>query len=175
MDKYKFVKITVDDFKSLYKVIENSFPSIERRNYEEQKKLFDDELYNVIGYKDADDRVGAFLAFWKFEDFNFIEHFAVDYKLRGNGMGTELFNRYLSSDDKMTILEVELPKDEISEKRIKYYEKMGMILNDYEYMQPPLQKGKPLLPLMVMSYKNELKSHEFKKIKEQIYKTVYKY
>lgn len=175
MDKYKFVNISADDFESLYKIMESSFPSIERRNYEEQKKLFNNHLYDVIGYKDKSDKVCAFLALWKFKDFNFIEHFAVDYKLRGNGIGTALFNKYLSSNDKMTILEVELPEDKISSKRIKYYEKMGMVLNDYEYLQPPLQKGKPLLPLKVMSYKNGLDKHEFNNIKEQIYKTVYKY
>ncbi|GEQ19768.1 hypothetical protein AB2T63_08875 [Clostridium butyricum] len=40
MNNYKFEKITVNDFDSLYEVMENSFPSIERRKYEEQKDLF---------------------------------------------------------------------------------------------------------------------------------------
>lgn len=173
MSEYKFGKITVDDFESLYEVMEDSFPSIERRNYNGQKKLFNKDLYNVIGYKDDDNKVCAFLAFWEFKDFNFIEHFAVKNSLRGNGIGTKLFTNYLDNSSKMTILEVELPEDEISIKRIKYYEKMGMKLNHYDYLQPPLQPGKPLLPLKIMSYEKMITQDEFNDLKEGIYKTVY--
>lgn len=175
MSKYKFNNITIEDFESLYKVMENSFPSIERRDFKGQKKLFNKDFYNVIGYKDSNDKVCAFLAFWKFDEFNFVEHFAVDESLRGEGIGTKLFNHYLESTDKLTVLEVEPPEDEISTRRIKYYERMGMKMNDYNYMQPPLQKGKPLIPLKIMSYENELMDHEFNNIKRCIYKTVYQY
>ena len=175
MSKHKINKITIEDFESLYKVMENSFPSIERRDFEGQKKLFNEGFYNVIGCKDSNDKVSAFLAFWKFDEFNFVEHFAVDESLRGEGIGTKLFNHYLESTDKLTILEVEPPEDEISTRRIKYYERMGMKMNDYDYMQPPLQQGKPLIPLKIMSYENELMDHEFNNIKRCIYNNVYKY
>ena len=60
--------------------------------------------------------------------------------MRGNGIGTMLFKYYLTNTEKLTILEVELPEDEISSRRIKYYERMGMKLNEYDYLQPPLQE-----------------------------------
>lgn len=125
--------------------------------------------------KDDNDRVCAFLAYWKFEEFNFIEHFAVDSSLRGKGVGTKLFNHYFNDDSKMTILEVELPEDEISHRRIKYYERMDMKLNDYEYLQPPLQEGKPLLPLKVMSYGREITHGEFNRFRDTVYKNIYQY
>lgn len=175
MNNYKFEKITINDFDSLYEVMENSFPSIERRKYEEQKDLFYKDIYNVIGYKDNHDKVCAFLAFWKFKDFNFIEHFAVDDSLRGKGIGTKLLKKYLDNNNNLTVLEVELPEDEISTRRIKYYERMGMELNEYDYLQPPLQKGKPLLPLKIMSYGKKMKYHEFSGLRDGLYKNVYKY
>lgn len=175
MNTYNFNNIRVEDFESLYKVMEKSFPSIERRDFNGQKELFYNDFYNVIGYKDSNDKVCAFLAFWNFNEFNFIEHFAVDDNLRGKGIGTELFNYYLQNTDKPTVLEVELPEDEISKRRIKYYERMGMKMNHYDYRQPPLQKEKPLLPLKIMSYRSELMSDEFTNIRNHLYKHVYKY
>lgn len=160
MNNYKFEKITVNDFDSLY---------------EEQKDLFYKDIYNVIGYKDNHDKVCAFLVFWKFKDFNFIEHFAVDDSLRGKGIGTKLLKKYLDNNNNLTVLEVELPEDEISTRRIKYYERMGMELNEYDYLQPPLQKGKPLLPLKIMSYGKKMKYHEFSGLRDGLYKNVYKY
>lgn len=175
MIEYNFQKIAIDDFDSLYKVMESSFPIIERRDYEGQKKLFDKHNYSVIGYKNASNEVCAFLAYWKFENFNFIEHFAVSSNLRGNGIGTKLFKHYLDNNTSLTVLEVELPKEITAIRRIKYYEKLGMKLNDYDYMQPPLQKDKPLLPLKIMSYKKEITFEEFEELKRIIYSDVYRY
>lgn len=177
MREYIFDNITVDDFDSFYEVMKGSFPSIEIRDYQGQKNLFDNTMYNVIGYKDKEQKVCAFLAFWRFEDFNFIEHFAVDDNLRGNGIGTSLFRNYLNSNsnnEKLTLLEVELPEDDISLRRIKYYERMGMKLNDYDYLQPPLQDGKPFFPLKIMSYGKKIEQDEFKVIKDNIYREVYR-
>ena len=172
---YNLTEITVSDFDSFYNVMEKSFPSIERRNYEGQKELFDNQIYKVIGFKDNNNKVCAFLAYWNLDEFNFVEHFAVDYNLRGMGIGTELFEYYIKNSDKITMLEVELPEDEISKRRIEYYKRMNMKLNEHDYFQPPLQEGKPLLPLRVMSYKREIKSDEFEDFKEKVYKKVYKY
>lgn len=175
MNNYKFEKITINDFDSLYEIMKNSFPSIEIRNYEDQKNLFNKEFYNVIGYKNRQNKVCALLAFWKFNDFNFIEHFAVDESLRGKGIGTELFKNYLDNNKKLTILEVELPEDDISKRRIKYYERIGMKLNEYDYLLPPLQEGKPLFPLKIMSYGRKIEYCEFIELKDILYKKVYDY
>ena len=175
MIEYNFQKIAIDDFDSLYKVMEKSFPSIERRDYEGQKKLFYKDNYNVLGYKNDNNEVCAFLAYWKFENFNFIEHFAVNSNLRGNGIGTKLFKDYLRINIKLTVLEVEVPEEEMAVRRVKYYEKLGMKLNHYDYMQPPLQKNKELFPLKIMSYKKKINSDEFEEIKRIIYSNVYKY
>lgn len=175
MNNYKLKKITVDDFDSLYKIMEDSFPSIERRTYDEQKSLFNNDIYNVIGYIDECGSVLAFLAFWKFNNFNFIEHFAVNNSLRGKGVGTTLLKKYLDNNNNLTVLEVELPEDNISTRRIKYYERIGMKLNEYDYLQPPLQEGKPLLPLKIMSYEKYIEHREFIELRNVLYRSVYKY
>ena len=89
LNKEKLIEIYKDDFDSFFKVMEKSFPEIERRTYEGQKELFDESQYRVLGYKN-NNKVTAFIAFWEFDDFHFIEHFAVAEELRGNGMEVDL-------------------------------------------------------------------------------------
>lgn len=175
MNRDEIKQITIDDFESFFRVMEKSFPDIERRNCEGQKEIFDEDEYKVTGYKNKEDDVTAFIASWNFEDFNFIEHFAVDEELRGKGIGSSLISEFLKDSAKKIVLEVEYPEDDISKRRIEFYKKIGMKLNEYEYVQPPLQEGKDLLPLKIMSYPDELSEVEFKDIRRQIYKKVYKY
>lgn len=174
MKREKIIEIYKDDFNSFFKVMEKSFPEIERRTMEEQKKLFDESKYRVLGYKDNNE-VKAFIALWEFDDFNFIEHFAVDKELRGNGIGSRFIKEFLNKSTKKTILEVEYPEDEISARRIEFYKRMGMKVNDYEYVQPPLQKGKELLPLKIMSYPDKLHESQFNYIRKELYDNVYKF
>lgn len=171
----KIQRISVEDFPNFFKIMEKSFPSIERRTYEEQLSLLEDENYKIIGLKDNQNKVLAFIAMWQFEDFNFIEHFAVDDTLRGHGMGTYILNECLKiMGDKKVILEVELPEDDICKRRIGFYKRCGFSFNSYNYLQPSLQEGYPLLPLRIMSYPEILNETDFYKFRDVVYKKVYK-
>lgn len=175
MNSFSLVKINIDDFECFYKLLEDSFPNDERRKYENQKRLFSEEKYSVWGYKNEHGLVVAFIAFWKFENFNYIEHFAVSSELRCNGLGTQLIRQYLKFFNETTILEVELPNDQISIRRINFYKRMGFVLNDYDYVQPPMQEESSFLPLKIMSYNNYIDFEDFDEIKDYLYKYVYKY
>lgn len=171
----KLQMINLDEFSSFFEIMEKSFPSIERRTYEDQLALLEDQYYKIIGLKDSNNKVRAFIAIWNFEDFNFIEHFAVDDTLRSQGIGTYILNECIKSmGDKPVLLEVELPEDDISKRRINFYKRCGFSFNSYAYMQPSLQKGYPLLPLRIMSYPENLNETDFYKFKDVLYKKVYK-
>ena len=167
--------INKDDFESFFEVMKKSFPEIERRTYEGQKSLFDNEQYKVLGYKNIYNEVEAFIAYWNFEEFIFIEHFAVDEKLRGNKIGTDILRKFLNKYSKRIILEVELPDDHISVKRVGFYNRMGFNLNNHEYLQPHLQKVMYLLPLKIMSYPEDISNEDFIKMKNKVYKKVYNF
>lgn len=116
----------------------------------------------------------GFIANWQFNDFNFIEHFAVDSKIRGNGLGTAMLKEYLNKCNKPIFLEVELPEDNMSKRRIKFYKQFGFHLNDFDYLQPPMQKQHDFLPLKVMSYPQRVNETDFIKFKNIVYDRVYK-
>lgn len=161
-----------EDFNGFYDLLYKSFPSIERRTYEGQKKLLNNNLYNVLYFKE-NEKVVAFLAYWEFNNFIFIEHFAVDEDLRGKGTGTNILKSFLRSSNKKVVLEVELPLEDIAIRRIEFYKRLGLYLNDYKYMQPPLQKGNEYFELKIMSYPEKITKEEFIEFRDIIYDSVY--
>ncbi len=167
-------KIEVRDFKSFFNLLEKSFPNIERRSREGQKEIFDDDLYKVYGVKDNIGNVVGFIATWEFDKFNFIEHFAVDASLRGNGMGTRLLKEYIQNSNKPIYLEVEYPNDDICIRRIDFYKRLGFNLNEFEYLQLPLQIGNELLPLKIMTYPSKVSNDKFIYFRKNVYEKVYK-
>lgn len=167
-------KFEHSDFDSFFKLMSEAFPSVERRNYEDQKKVLCEDLYNIIVDKDNNDDITGFIANWQFDDFNFIEHFAVNSKMRGNGLGTIMLKDYLSKCNKPIFLEVELPQNDVAIRRIEFYKRLGFHLNNFEYFQPPMQKQHDVLPLKVMSYPNSVNYKQFIKFKNMVYDVVYK-
>lgn len=174
MDELSFNGFHYSDFDNFFKLMKEAFPSIERRSYEDQKKLLNEESYEIIVNKDKKQNINAFLANWKFNEFNFIEHFAVANDLRGHGLGSSMLKDYLNKSNRLIFLEVELPEDKTSMRRIKFYEKFGFCLNNFYYLQPPMQKEHDFFPLKVMSYPRAVNNSEFIKFKNIVYDKVYK-
>jgi len=163
------------DFDRFFKLMREGFPSVEMRSCEDAKNLLYEDLYNIIVDKDENENITAFIANWEFSDFNFIEHFAVDSKIRGSGIGTAMLKAYLNKCNKPIFLEVELPENHVSIRRIEFYKRLGFYLNNFEYLQPPMQKQYDFLPLKVMSYPRSVDEKEFINFKNTVYDRVYKF
>lgn len=164
--------LTDDYFEKLWKIYINSFPADERRSFSQQKEVMKNEKYNIIPFYNDDELIG-FLAYWDLWDFIFIEHFAFSSKVRGKGLGSKYLKQFLKQADKLVILEVEPESDEISLRRIGFYNRLGFELNEFDYCQPAFNKNKKPVILQLMSYKKRLKAYEFQLIKEKLYKDIY--
>lgn len=160
-------------FDKIFKLMEESFPEEEYREYKEQKKLLYKPEYSIITKKDKEDNLLGFISSWKIDKFNFIEHFAVNPSMRGKGIGSEMLKDFIKNSTHPIILEVELPNNEMSIRRIKFYEKLGFVLNHFKYHQMPLRKNCNPIEMYIMSYPKALTLEEFKSIKNSIYKIVY--
>ena len=156
------------DFSEIYRIMQASFSDNEYRPYDEQLALFEEPEYRIY-YMPA-----GFLAVWEFESFIYIEHFAVDPALRNSGTGSAMLQELVKQYQKPICLEVELPEDELTRRRIGFYERNGFVFNEYPYIQPPISKGKSPVPLRIMTYKSEITREEFQKMKEILYRRVYK-
>ncbi len=162
-----------NNFNQIFNIMKEAFPVSEIRDYKSQEAVFEKYNYNIITSKGTDGKIRGFLSFWKLESFNFIEHIAVKEEFRGNGIGANLINTYLLQNPLLTILEVEVPNDEIKRRRINFYKRAQFYLNLYFYSQPSFVKGIQDIPMYIMSYPSPINFNEFIFLREKIYKNIY--
>lgn len=168
-----FKNLEESDFSSFFSLMERSFPASERRDSEKAMTIFNTfPFYHVIGHKNENEVV-AFLAYWNFNDYYFIDHLAVSHEYRGKKLGSCLVEYFLKDISGTVVLEVEPPEDEITKKRILFYERLGFHLNHFPYTQPPMQMGQPSVELKIMSYPNPLDLEEFKNVCKVIIRNCY--
>lgn len=166
-------KFSINDFEKIYKIMENSFPLTEFRPKHEQLALFDNANYSVHGIRENGEII-TIAAVWNFESIMFIEHLATAIEKRNQGLGKELLNELINSTDKTVCLEVDPPENELTRRRIAFYERCGMHFNSYPYIQPSITKGKKPIPLFIMTSRSEIDEDKFQFIKQLLYKYVYK-
>ncbi len=167
-------KIMNKNFDKIFSLMQASFQEEEFRDYEGQKKLLDNPKYSITArFFGSEDLVG-FISFWLLDGFNFIEHFAVSPSQRGQGTGSKMLKEFIKNSNKPVVLEVELPENEMAERRIRFYERNGFLLNTFEYYQKPLRPECSEVKLYLMSYPKKLSNKEFEHVKNEIYNNVYK-
>lgn len=163
-----------NDFDKVYTLMDMSFPDDEHRSYVEQKKLLNNSKYIIYVMPDDENNdIKAFITVYRFEDFAFVEHFAVNPKYRNQGIGSLILKELKKILKCRICLEVELPKTENAKKRISFYERNGFYLNQYPYVQPPFSENKHEIPLWVMTTGHAVEIDEFEQIKKILFKDVY--
>ena len=167
-------KIMDKNFDQIFNLMQVSFPKEEFRDYEGQKKLLDNPKYSIVSRFAGNDKLIGFISFWSLNGFNFIEHFAVNPSQRGQGTGSKMLKEFIKESDKPVVLEVELPGNEMAERRIGFYERNGFLLNTFDYYQKPLRAESSEMKLYLMSYPKKLSNKEFEQVKNEIYDNVYK-
>jgi len=166
--------INLNEFDSVYSIMEASFPKDERRPYNEQLELMNNKHYRLYVNKKASGEINAFIAIWEFDSFIFAEHFAVSENARNLGLGSSILAEIRTLYDKLLCLEVELPETSLTKRRVAFYERNGFFLNLYPYSQPPISKGRNPVPLMIMISGRSITESEFAAIRDVLYKCVYK-
>lgn len=156
----------------LLSLMNSAFPDTERRTDKGQRMLFSHPLYRVHTLEE-DGKILAFMAAWALPGLTFFEHFAVDPSLRNQGVGGRFLDELLSRAEKPAVLEVELPEEELSRRRVGFYRRHGMHLNERDYAQLPLRPGDSSTPMFLMSWPDMLSDEEFVRIRKEIYRHVY--
>lgn len=165
-------RLTEQDFAQVWRLMEESFLTDERRSCAGQKELLANPHYRLYGVRREGD-VTAFAAVWKFDEFIFVEHLAVDQALRNSGTGAALLAWVCALRDLPVVLEVEPPAEEIAKRRIGFYERNGFFLNAYYYIQPALSEEGKELTLLLMTRPGKLTGAEFVRVRETLYRQVY--
>ena len=94
------------------------------------------------------------LTTWEFTDFTYIEHFAIDPEMRSKGYGSKTMKTFIRQQEKHILLEAESPTNELTRRRIRFYERQGLALYDFPYMQPAYTEESQPVELHLMGTVN---------------------
>lgn len=158
-----------DDLRQIYF---DSFPADERREWQEIQQLLAHPSYNFYQIC-VNEKLTGLISIWRWPEFIFIEHFALSSPTRGLGIGTQVMKQLMSENLQVIIIEVELPDTEPAIRRIAFYERLGFMLCQEDYYQPPYSPGKNYVKMLLMSYPHSISREEFLSMKAKIYKEVY--
>lgn len=166
-------KMSREQFDEWFSLLEISFPTSERRSYRGHLEEFTSARFNSLCLRK--EKLNGFINYWDFGEFVYIEHFAVQPELRGQGIGAAIIRELCSrAGGRTMVLEAE-PYDsgELAKRRIAFYERQGFVVNEYEYIQPAIAKGEEPIPLIIMSSPRALSKTEYEAIRDAIYREVY--
>lgn len=98
-------------------------------------------------------RLIGMITTWNFEDFVYIEHFAIDISHRNKGIGCFVLNILRNRiGNKPLILEAEPSETSVeASRRIKFYQRNGFEVIDSSYIQPPYSKNGNSVNLWLLS------------------------
>lgn len=166
-------KTDITSSKDIYEKMERYFPYEERRSFSHHKQCFESSEFEAYLLKEDGETVG-FIDLWSFEDFVFLEHFAVDSEKRCGGYGTKaLCELKKLAGKRKIILEAEEPESELAARRIAFYERNGFYVNPYPYEQPSFH-GENSVPLKILSFPLPLSQEEFDEFLLETRRTAYK-
>lgn len=155
-------RITTDEhmYSWAMKLLKISFPASERREDVLQRQVMSHPDYRLCVIQDGELPVGV-VGYFDAPDFVYFENFCVAPNLRNGGYGSATLRLLTENVRKPFILEAELPTDEITRRRIAFYKRNGMVANPYPHVQPHYRATDLDLPLLVLTYQNQLTPQQY--------------
>lgn len=162
--------------RSCVALYEQAFPADERRPISDWLDFVNNHelMHTSVILAGEEQRFAGFATVWQFSSFTYIEHFAVSPQLRGGGLGSESFRRLLLlCPNQPLIIEVELPSNDVARRRIAFYERLGMHVLPYHYVQPPYSEERSSLPMLIMASQQNVLPEEFADMRNELLRNVY--
>lgn len=163
-----------EEYKESLEIYLEAFPPEERREKIQQSRLLRNKNYCFYSILDKSKVIGI-LGIWRFKSFIFIEHIAVNKKIRSKGYGRIVLKKIFSSTKKIIVGEVEKPgMSKMADRRINFFKSLGLKVNNYKYIQPPYDKTKKPVELLIVTYPRLITKREFENIRDKIHLQAYK-
>ena len=169
----KRIRTSDEEYAFAEQLLQASFPEDEYRDLAEQRRNTDQNplfFNNVVLHEGTP--VGIF-TYWRLPGFYYVEHLAVAPGQRNGGYGRKVLELVQDAWDAPVVLEVEPPQDEMSRRRIGFYERAGYRLLSDDYIQPPYRVDGRALPLHLMVNPLGFPVPEVETVKRAIYANVY--
>lgn len=151
-----------------WKIYQESFPKDEQRPQEKQARVMRLPNYSFYGLL-KDFNIIALFEVWEFENFLFIEHmFCNDEETE-----SKMLKGYVESAKKSIIIQTHTGTKPAAKNRIKFYERIGFRLNNYNYTQPAYSPEQKPVKMKIASFPGILTPTEFEEIRKEIHRSVY--
>jgi len=157
-------------WKEFFLLYLSAFPADERRTEQDLISMIANPMLS-LNTIDIDREFAGLFNYWNFGSFFYIEHFAIVPHKRNTGIGRQLLQNF--SQNKTVVLECELPLDELSNRRVLFYQKLGFRTYPFLYTQPPYSHDKPPVPMLLLTNSPDLSELTFKQISAKIAESVY--
>lgn len=173
MIKLQRINTSHEHYPFVESLMKTAFPLQERRNVDLQREYTDNKPHFHTLVILVENKPIGLITYWKLDSFNYIEHFAIKENLRNKGYGQEALKQLKEEIEGMIVLEVEEPIDELTKRRIGFYQRQGFTIQDMPYLQPPYRKGDDWYPMKLMTLREEDFSRQYEKVKNNIYREAY--
>lgn len=151
----------------------SSFPEDERRAFSLIRELIKEEPRFALYTLHKNSEYAGFITTWKLDDFSYVEHFAIDETARNSGIGAKAMKQFMALCSHPIVLEVELPAEEMSKRRVGFYERLGFVLDHHSYQQPPYREGDSWLEMRLMTHGPLDLEASFETVRDLLYRHVY--
>lgn len=172
----EFLKISPDDkdrWNMVWKLYEDSFPLAERRKEVDHIKAYEDDRFYPLSAWEGNELIGL-MFFWEWDSYRYLEHLAVSPTLRGHGYGSQLL-RHLRDSEHTIILEIDPLSDDLSVRRLQFYECAGYTLTPYRFVHLPYRLDGKDQELLILSYPKMITKDQHKDFLRFVNEDVIKY
>ena len=139
-----------EKWEKVWDLYENSFPIAERRKIEDHIRACEDPHFHPLSVWEDDQLLGI-IFYWEWNYYRYVEYLAVTPELRGHGYGFQII-KHIRDSEHTIILEIDPLVNELSVRRLQFYERAGFTLTPYRFMHLPYRLEAAPQELLILSY-----------------------
>ncbi|MCC8035612.1 MAG: GNAT family N-acetyltransferase [Rikenellaceae bacterium] len=174
----ELLKITPSEsrlWEQVWRLYNESFPEYGRRRVSSHTMACEDPDFHTYISIDNGNLL-ALLFYWTYGKTIYIEHVAVDPQMRGKNIGSKLLTSFARDNADSTImLEIDPPVDEISKRRLAFYERIGFKNTGRIFTHPSYSRNGQGHELLVLSFPDETDDAGYEAFMEFVSEKVLKY
>jgi ribosomal protein S18 acetylase RimI-like enzyme len=176
MSEIQLIRITDPYGKTWEKameIYESSFPVEEKRPYEKHLQLVrGNDSYHFYAATEGEMLIGIVIL-WKLEGFIYLDYLATLSNARNKGYGKRIVEQVKEIFNEPIILEVELPDNDLSQRRIGFYTRLGFHLLNFHYFMPKYNNPKEKFPMLLMSFPYAIEQVDYEHVIMEIHTNAY--
>ncbi|WP_353168831.1 GNAT family N-acetyltransferase [Providencia sp.] len=162
----RITRENINENEVINQLYDDAFPLYEQRSNQGRKLILRHDDYYLYYFTDNDKFVG-FIGCWKIKDYFYIEHLAISGSLRGQGYGQKVLKQFCNEVGQV-ILEIDPVIDEVSRKRLSFYQHCGFQQNEYTHAHPSYYPENKPHELEVLSYPQAIDKETYQRFNQML-------